>query len=172
MEMKRQELAELVGITYRQLYNINKKLAEEDKEKALFVESGEGKKCDLALFVRRWAAYCAEKATVDESDLDAVKAAHEKVKIRKTELEVEKMEGLLVDVQDVRRMWGDIANTIMQNLLHLPAILAPELRGLESEEKIAGIIDGEVRKALDGLSETPLPAYLMLASDDEEEEDA
>lgn len=168
----KQELAELTGITYRQLFNINKKLAEEDADKALFVQGEDPKKCDLAMFVRRWVDYNVEKATVDTGDLDAVKAQHEAVKMRKTQLEVEKMEGAMVDVQDVRKLWGDLANTIMQGMIHLPSTLAPMVRGMENIEVINNVIDTEIRKVLESLSETPLPAYLLLADDEDEEDEA
>ena len=170
MDMTKQELAELTGITYRQLYNINKKLAEEDEGKALFVRGEDAKKCDLATFVQRWVDYNVEKASADADDLDAVKAAHESVKMRKTQLEVDRMEGSLVDVQEVRKIWGDIANSIMQNMLHLPSTLAPMVRGLDNLEVIGSIIDTEIRKTLEDLSETPLPAYLLLQDEEDEEE--
>lgn len=170
MDMTKQELADLAGITYRQLYNINKKLAEEDEDKVLFVKGEDAKKCDLATFVRRWVDYNVERASVDAGDLDAVKAAHEGVKMRKTQLEVDRMEGSLVDVQEVRKIWGDIANTIMQNMLHLPSTLAPMVRGMDNLEVIGSVIDGEIRKALESLADTPMPAYLLLQDDEDEEE--
>lgn len=169
MDMTKQELAELTGISYRQLFNINKKLAEENDDKALFVKGKDAKKCDLALFVRRWVAYNVERAAVDAGDLDAVKAAHESVKMRKTQLQVEQMEGILVDVQEVRRIWGDIANTVMQGMIHLPATLAPMLRGMENVEVISSVIDAEIRKVLDELAGTPLPEYLLLQEEEEDE---
>lgn len=169
MDMTKQELAELTGISYRQLFNINKKLAEEDEGKALFVKGKDAKKCDLAFFVRRWVAYNVERAAVDAGDLDAVKAAHESVKMRKTQLEVDKMEGTLVDVQEVRRIWGDIANTVMQGMMHLPATLAPMVRGMENIEVIASVMDTEIRKVLDEMAATPLPEYLLLRDEEEEE---
>ena len=172
MDMTKQALAELTGMTYRQIYNINKKLCEEDEDKALFVKGEDAKKCDLAVFVQRWVAYNVERASVDAGDLDAVKAAHESVKMRKTQLEVERMEGSLVDVQDVRKIWGDIANTIMQSMIHLPSTLAPMVRGLDNVEVINNVIDTEIRKVLEGLSDTPLPAYLLLQDEDDEAEEA
>ena len=170
MDATKQELADLVGITYRQLYNINKKLVEEDEDKALFVKGEDAKKCDLAVFVQRWVAYNVEKNSAAAEDLDAIKAQHEGVKMRKTQLEVDRMEGILVDVQDVRKIWGDIANTIMQGFLHLPSTLAPMVQGMDNVEVIGSVIDTEIRKILDGLAETPLPAYLLLHDEDEEEE--
>ena len=172
MDMTKQELAELTGLTYRQLYNINKILTEEDEDKALFVKGEDAKKCDLAIFVRRWVDYNVEKCSASAEDLDAVKAAHESVKMRKTQLEVDRMEGSLVDVQDVRKIWGDIANTIMQGMIHLPSTLAPMVRGMENVEVITSVIDTEIRKVLEGLADTPLPAYLLLQEDEEEEPEA
>ena len=170
MDMTKEQLAELAGISYRQLYNINKKLSQEDEDKALFVKGENAKKCDLAIFVQRWVEYNVERASVAADDLDAVKAQHESVKMRKTQLEVDRMEGTLVDVQEVRRMWGDIANTIMQSMVHLPSTLAPMVRGMENVEVIGNVIDTEIRKVLEGLSDTPLPAYLLLQEDEEEAE--
>ena len=169
MDMTKQELAELTGLTYRQLYNIDKKLREEDEDKALFVKGEDAKKCDLAFFVQHWVAYNVEKSSVDAGDLDAVKAAHESVKMRKTQLEVDRMEGTLVDVQEVRKIWGDIANTIMQGMIHLPSTLAPMVRGMDNVEVIGSVIDTEIRKVLEGLAETPLPSYLLLQEEDEDE---
>ena len=169
MDMTKQVLAELTGMTYRQIFNINKKLVQEDESKALFVKGEDAKKCDLAIFVQRWVDYNVERVSASTDDLDAVKAAHESVKMRKTQLEVDRMEGSLVDVQEVRKIWGDIANTIMQSMIHLPSTLAPMVRGMDNVEVINNVIDTEIRKALDGLSDTPLPAYLLLQDEDDEE---
>ena len=79
------------------------------------------------------------------------------------------MEGSLVDVQEVRKIWGDIANTIMQSMIHLPSTLAPMVRGMDNVEVINNVIDTEIRKVLEGLSDTPLPAYLLLQDEDDEE---
>ena len=169
MDMTKQALAELTGMTYRQIFNINKKLVQEDESKALFVKGEDAKKCDLAIFVQRWVDYNVERVSASADDLDAVKAAHESVKMRKTQLEVDRMEGSLVDVQEVRKIWGDIANTIMQSMIHLPSTLAPMVRGMDNVEVINNVIDTEIRKVLEGLSDTPLPAYLLIQDEDDEE---
>lgn len=171
MDMTKQALAELTGKTYRQIYNINKQLSEADPDKALWVQGGDAKKCDAAIFVQRWVDYNVARNSVDADDLDAVKAQHESVKMRKTQLEVDRMEGALVDVQDVKKLWGDISNTIMQGMVHLPNTLAPMVRGLENIEVINSIIDTEVRKVLESLASTPLPSYLLLQDEDEEEDE-
>lgn len=163
MTLTKKKIAELVGYSYQTLYNINKELPDDEK---LFVETEGG--CDLGEFIRRWTRFNVNDALDGVKDLDQIKAAHEKVKTRKTELEVSRMEGSLVDVGDVRRLWDDIANTVMQNALHLPATLAPMLQGQDNAEVIKAVIDREIRKVLEEISEAPLPGYAQ--TEDEEGE--
>lgn len=165
--MTKKELANIAGYTYRRLHDIDRDLPDNKK---LFVES-EGGKYDLALFVQRWVKYNVENETGDEDDLDLVKARHEAVKMQKTELEVDKMRGQLVDVQDVRKLWGDIAATVTQNLLHLPTTLAPQLRMIENQEVISSVIDEGIRRVLNEIADTPLPDYAADPSGDEESEE-
>lgn len=162
----KKELASIAGYSYRRLYDIDRELPSGNK---LFVEC-EGGKYDLAIFVRRWVQYNVNNEVSDSDDLDAVKARHEVVKTQKTELEVARMRGQLIDLQDVKRLWGDIANTIMQNMIHLPSKVSPMLRMMDNTEEIAGIIDQEIRKALEGIAETPLPTYAAEDDSDSEEE--
>lgn len=165
--LTKKELATIAGYTYRQLYNIDRDLPEERK---LFVES-EGGKYDLAIFVQRWVDYNVNKEAPEVEDLDVVKARHEVIKAQKTELEVERMRGQLIDVQDVRRLWGDIANTVMQNMIHLPSKLAPMLRMMDSQERIAAVIDQGIRDVLNALADTPLPDYAADSAGEEESEE-
>ncbi len=166
--MTKKELATIAGYTYRRLYDIDKGLP---KEKKLFVESGDGKKFDLALFVQRWVAYNVDNECADAEDLDAVKARHEVIKTQKTELEVARMRGQMIDVQDVRRLWGDIANAVMQNMIRLPSKLAPMLVMMDSIPHISQIIEEEIRKVLSEIAETPLPDYAEAEHDESEEDD-
>ena len=163
--MTKKELASVAGYTYRRLYDIDRDLPEGKK---LFVKSEDGK-YDLAIFVQKWVDYNVQNESPDDwADLDLVKAKHEVVKTQKTELEVARMRGQLIDVQDVRRLWGDIANTVMQNMIHLPSKVAPMVQMLDNVELIASIIDEEIRKILNEIAETPLPDYA--AEDGQEEE--
>ena len=166
ISLTKKELATVAGYTYRRLYDIDRDLPEGKK---LFVK-GEDGKYDLAIFVQKWVEYNVANEVSDEwADLDLVKAKHEVVKTQKTELEVARMRGQLVDASDVRRLWGDIANTVMQNLIHLPSKLAPMLQMLDNVEIIASIIDEEIRKILTEIAETPLPDY---AAEEETEDES
>ena len=167
MGMTKKELADISGYTYRRLHEIDGNLPDEQK---LFVQSEDGK-YDLTLFVKRWVDYNVqiERNRRGAIDLDIVKAQHEVVKTEKTQLEVDRMRGQLIDVQDVKRLWGDIANSVMQNLIHVPSKVAPLVQMMDSIEAITRIIDDEIRKALNDIADTPLPAYA--AHDESEEED-
>lgn len=164
ISLTKKELANAAGYTYRRLYDIDKALP---PDKKLFVDAAGGK-YDLAMFVQRWVEYNVSLESDSTDDLDVVKARHEVIKTQKTELEVAKMRGQLVDVSDVKRLWGDIINAVENNIIHLPNRAAPMLRMMESTEQIAEIIDLEVRRILDDIAETPLPDY----ANDKEDEDA
>lgn len=162
--MTKKELASLAGYTYRRLYDIDRELPQGKK---LFVPNESGK-YDTAQFVQNWVRYNVDNNNGDDLTLDDAKTIHEKVKTRKTELEVAKMEGNLVDVIDIKRLWGNIANTVMQNMTRLPSKIAPMVVSMQNIEVVTSIIDDEIRKVLTQISETPLPSY---TKDEESEND-
>ena len=169
MELTKKELANAAGYTYRRLYDIDRALPEGKK---LFVE-GEGGKYDLATFVQRWVEYNMSLNAGDMlEDLDTVKARHEVIKTQKTELEVQRMRGQLIDVQEARKLWGDIVNTATQNLIHVPSKVAPLVKMMDNVEEIAQIMDTEIRAALTAIAETPLPEYAQEDGDEEADEEA
>lgn len=150
-EMTKKELAALAGYTYRRLYDIDKTLPEDKK---LFVQAeGGGNRYDAAAFVQRWVEYRVHEDGGTDKDLDRVRAEHERIKTRKTEIEVAKMEGTVVPIDQVRAEWAKIAHTAMQAMMVLPGKLAPRLIEMENAEAIGGIIEQEVRAALVALSE-------------------
>ena len=165
--LTKKELATVAGYTYRRLYDIDMGLPEEDK---LFVK-GEGSKYDLALFVQRWVRYNVNNESESEQSLDDAKTKHEIIKTRKTELEVAKLEGRLVDVYEIRRLWGGVASTVMQNMIRLPSKVAPRLVMVGNVDLISGILDEEIRLVLNELAETPLPETAAEVTDDEEDEE-
>lgn len=159
--MTKKDLAVVSGLTYRRLYDIDQELPDDKK---LFVPASDGK-FSLPLFVRRWIEYSISKATASETSYQEAKTKHEIVKTAKTELEVARLRGQLIDVQDVRKLWGDIAVSVVQNALTLPKKLAPILVMQDNEAVISGIIEDEIRVMLEGIADTPLPSYVA----DEEE---
>ena len=164
--MTKKQLAEVAGYSYRRLHDIDRDLPEGKK---LFVQS-EGGKYDLAIFVQKWVEYNVANETCNNLDLDMVKAKHEVIKTQKTELEVARIRGQLIDVQDARKLWGDIANAVTKNLIHLPEKVAPMLQMLDNVEVISDIIDTEIRKVLEAIADTPLPDYAAEKNEESEEE--
>ena len=163
--MTKKELATIAGYSYRRLHDIDMGLPEDGK---LFVK-GEGGKYDLALFVQRWVRYNVDNESEAEQSLDDAKTRHEIVKTRKTELEVARLEGRLVDVHEIRRLWGGVASTVTQSMIRLPSKVAPRLIMVGNVDLIAGILDEEIRAVLNGIADTPLPE--MAAAETENEED-
>lgn len=157
-ECTKKELADVIGMTTRRLFDIDNSLPEEKK---LFVHAEDGKSYDLPTFVRRWVEYNLEKNQGNEMSLDEVRAIHEQVKTKKTELEVARLRGELVEVSAVRQVWGNVANTAMQNLIRIPSKVAPLLVMLPTADVIADIIDKEIRDVLTTIADTPLPAEAM-----------
>lgn len=166
MTMTKKQLAEVAGYTYRRLHDIDMGLPDGEK---LFVKSEDGK-YDLAYFVQRWVKYNISNEVDNDKSLDDVKAEHEQVKMRKTELEVMRIEGLLVDVYEVKKLWGDIAHTVMQTMLRLPTLVAAQVTGLKSKDEVARIIDSEIRNALESIADTPLPSESIQITEEDTEE--
>ena len=164
--LTKKELANIAGYTYRRIYEIDRGLP---PGKKLFVETEDGK-YDLPSFVQRWVDYNVAHEVSDDTDLEAAKTKHEKVKTQKTELEVARLRGELIDVQDVRRLWADITTAVTQNMMRLPKKIAPLLVMMENEEAISVIIDDEVRRTLEAIADTPLPSYVEDAPTDGNED--
>lgn len=153
--MTKKALADAAGYTYRRLYDIDAKLPDDEK---LFVPCSEGK-YDLSLFIQRWLEYNLKQERGEEETLEDVKTRHERIKAEKSELEVKKMRGELLDAAEVVKLWGDIITGCKQNLLRLPSAIAPMVAGMENIEAIVGIMDAEIRRELEQIANTPLPDY-------------
>lgn len=166
------ELATLVELTPRRLYQINEEL---DEEKKLFVRE-EGNKADLGTFVRRWVDY--QKSLVRRSGeitLEEAKTQHELIKTEKTKYEVRRLQGEMVLASEVIELGQEVAVGVKNNLLHIPATLAPVLSTMDDAEEIEAVMTRAIREALEEMSRlenwTPkeLDAETILHEEDEEE---
>ena len=156
--LTKKELASISGYTYRRLHDIDMALPKDEK---LFVpDEANPKKFDLALFVQRWVEYNVGQAGGDcegGDEYKAIKAQHEKVKKEKTELEVSRMKSEMVDIQEVHRLWCNVACLVRNRFVRLGHKVGPSLIMQDDAEKIAEIIDREVRDALTMLAHEPSP---------------
>ena len=214
--MTREELAEIVGVSIRQLQRINKELPDEKKlfkeneinisgkdairkwidyktsfqnqawtknklakltgysahrvfeiekenDVTFFVESPDGG-YDIEQFVRRWVQLQIDKTRENSADFDAVRAEHEKIKTLKTRIEVQKLEGQLIDVDLVRSYWMNTTSNFRQQVMQFGDHVAPLLTGLKDQQEVKRVIDNEGIRMLETLSESAIPP-------DEESED-
>ena len=166
MALTKKELASISGRTYQWLYKIDLALPKDEK---LFVSSETNpKKYDLALFVQRWVDYNVSQAGggEDSEELVTIKAQHEKVKKEKTELEVARMKAEMVSIQEVHQLWCNLTGLIRNRFVRLGHKVAPSLTQQESAEKIAEVIDREVRDALALLAKEPAPGDIELSDEE------
>lgn len=153
--MTKKELASIAGYTYRRLHDIDMELP---RDKKLFVRcEADDKKYDLAIFVQRWVDYNKRTTEEESVELSEVKAQHELVKKEKTELEVARMKGEYVDMQEVHRLWSNIAAIVRSRFVSLARKIAPALVMIDNPDTIEEIIDRDVRDALNMIANTPLP---------------
>ena len=167
--LTKKELASIAGYSYRRLHDIDMDLP---SNKKLFVPSEDDpKKFDLALFVQRWVTYNKDTAEEENEELSVVKAQHELVKKKKTEIEVARMMGEYVEITEVQQMWSNLATIVRGRFVNLARKVAPSLVMIDNADRIEAIIDRDVRDALSMIANTPLPGEENYQTPDEEDED-
>ena len=76
------------------------------------------------------------------------------------------MMGEYVEIQEVNRMWGNIAAIVRGRFVNLARKLAPALVMIDNPDRIEAIIDRDVRDALSMIANTPLPGEGNSLTDD------
>lgn len=166
--MTKKELASIAGYTYQRLHTIDTALP---RDKKLFVISeANAKKFDLAIFVQRWVAYNTQMAEEENEELSAIKARHEAVKMEKTKIEVSRLKGEYVSINELAPLWSHIAATVAERFNNLATKLAPSLVMIGDPEIIEEKIEREVRDAQSLLAAMPLPG-MAEETDDAEDRD-
>jgi len=155
LALTKKELATIAGYSYRRLHDIDAALPTNQK---LFVRSEEDdKKFDLALFVQRWVAYNTQVSEEESEELSAIKAKHEAVKMEKTKIEVSRLKGEYVSINDLAPLWSQIAATVNDRFTNLATKVAPQLVMIGDADIIEQIIEREVKDAQSLLSSMPMP---------------
>jgi hypothetical protein len=108
-------------------------------------------------------------------DVEVQKLLHERVKTRKTELQVKQQEGLLHHADDVKAIWNNIVVAAKSRLLAIGVKVSPQIAGETDSSIIKGAIDREVREALQEIKEYDagvlLGDYTVTAEDEKEDSD-
>ena len=144
-------LAEMYGVSERQIYN--------QIDSGVAVKIG-ANKFDCVKSVFNYITKMRDQEKIRnqtpeqiKAETEAVKLEHERLKSRKTELQVLEMEGKLHYEEDVKALWNDIVVAAKSRLSAIGVKLAPQLRGETDEGIIQEHIDREVYDALKELSE-------------------
>lgn len=144
-------LAEMYEVSERQIYN--------QIESGVAVKIG-ANKFDCVKSVKNYINKMREQEKIRnqtpeqiKAETEAVKLEHERLKSRKTELQVLEMEGKLHYEEDVKALWNNIVIAAKSRLSSIGVKLAPQLRGETDEGIIQEYIDREVYDALKELSE-------------------
>jgi len=77
------------------------------------------------------------------------KAEHEKLKQRKTELQIAELEGALVSREHAERVIYAVLRVARDKALNIPARVADELSAVDNAREIRTILTREIRDALD-----------------------
>lgn len=144
-------LSKMYGVSERQIYN--------QTDNGIAVKIG-ANKYDCVKSVSNYIKKMRDQEKLRnqtpeqiKAETEAVKLEHEKLKARKTELQVLELEGKLHYEEDVKALWNDIIVAAKSKLSSIGVKLALQLKGETDEGVIQDLIDREVYDALKELSE-------------------
>lgn len=131
---------------------------------------------DLIKSVSSYIAYIKDTKKEEKQGIDKVKLAreaeglmHDKLKKRKTELQIMQMEKEMLLTKDVISMWADFAAMVKAKLLNIPTKLAPQLTGIDDATIIKKAIGAEVTEALNEIADFDINKFEKNLYFDEEE---
>lgn len=166
-------LSKMLGVTQQQIKNL--------ADNGVVVKIGRGK-YDAIQSVANYINSMRDREELrnkkpDEIrlDVEVQKLFHERIKTRKTELQVKQQEGLLHHADDVKAIWNNIVVAAKSRLLAIGVKVSPQIAGETDSSIIKGAIDREVREALQEIKEYDagvlLGDYTVTAEDEKEETD-
>lgn len=170
VEVTEAELAEILGLSDRRI----RVLANDG-----IVFKTKPARYDLKKSVKGYIDFIKDTKKEEKQGLDKIKLAreaealmHDKLKKRKTELQVMQIEREMLFTKDVITMWADFAAMVKAKLLNIPTKLAPQLVGIEDANTIKKAITGEVAEALNEIADFDINKFEKEIYLDDEEEGA
>lgn len=150
IEVTEAELAEYLGLSDRRIRQLFKE--------GVVIKSQRGR-YDLKASVLRYINSIRQPEKKTEADLEKLKIAreaesltHERLKKRKTELEVLNLEKKMHRSEDVEYFWNAMILAAKSRITAIPVKCAPILAGLEDRKEIQSILKREVSEALSELA--------------------
>ena len=169
IEVTETELSEMLGLSDRRI----RVLANDG-----IVFKTKPARYDLKKSVSGYIAFIKDTKKEEKQGIDKVKLAreaeglmHDKLKKRKTELQILQMEKELLFTKDVISMWTDFATMVKSKLLNMPTKLAPQLTGIEDATVIKKTITAEVTEALNEIADFDINKFEKNLYLDEENEE-
>lgn len=167
IEVTEIELAEMLGLSDRRI----RVLAKEG-----IVFKTKPARYDLKKSVNGYINFIKDTKKEEKQGIDKVKLAreaeglmHDKLKKRKTELQVMQMEKELLFTKDVITIWTDFATMVKTKLLNIPTKLAPQIVGIEDATIIKKTITAEVTEALNEIADFDINKFEKNLYFDEDE---
>lgn len=150
IEVTEVELAEILGVSQRRVRQL--------PGEGLAVKTRAGR-YDLKATVQSYIRNLKEKDKTTAQGIEKIKAAREaeglmtdKLKKRKIELEVRRMENQLHDANDVKMVWNAMIVAAKSKITSIPTKVAPLIVGLENMKEVESILSREVKEALNDIS--------------------
>lgn len=168
IEVTEAELAEMLGLSDRRI----RVLAKDG-----IVCKTKPARYDLKKSVSGYINFIKDTKKEEKQGIDKIKLAreaeglmHDKLKKRKTELQILQIEKEMLFTKDVVTIWADFAAMVKSKLLNIPTKLAPQLVGVEDANTIKKTITAEVAEALNEIADFDINKFEKdLYFDDEEE---
>lgn len=111
----------------------------------------------------------------DESDIldpQIENAKLARAKRQKVQLEIDLIKKDLIETKDVERVWTDMVIATRTRLASLPSRMALKVIGTDDKNKVIALLDKEIRKALDELSEFNIEQYITTGEESDDETQA
>jgi len=167
IEVTEAELSEYLGLSDRRI----RVLAKEG-----IICKTKPARYDLKKSVSGYIDFIKDTKKEEKQGIDKIKLAreaeglmHDKLKKRKTEIQILQMERELLFAKDVVSMWTDFATMVKSKLLNIPTKLAPQLVGVDDATVIKKAIGAEVAEALNEIADFDINKFEKnLYFDDEE----
>ena len=169
MIVNQKELANILGITDRQIRNLR-------HDYSFFTKQQNGRGYDLAKCVQEYIEYKvkAEMPGGTKFDIDREKAEHEKIKKTISRLKLRKMKKELHETADIDLFLGEMLTNFRNKLLGTPTKVATLIVGEKDVNRIINLLSKEMNDILDELSDFNPNEFMngeYEAEDDEEEDD-
>ncbi|MGN0164352.1 MAG: DNA-packaging protein [Candidatus Ornithomonoglobus sp.] len=147
MELNQKQLAEILGITARQVRNL--------KEQGLFEFTAGTKKYNAARCVQDYLAFKIKAETNKGTTVvkETEQAEHERLKKEITKIKLRKLRKEVHEAADVERYWSDMLQHFHSYMLSIPSKIAPKILDEADINKIINELTEEILTALDTLAE-------------------